>query len=124
MLLHPARPNQPGGNPAPRPVPRRLGTVAVWVAAVLMFAMLLVPVLLLPVSTAAPVWVWVLLLGTDGGLAVWLLRSPPTRARLFAGVAAVAVVAVVASQVFAATPPITGTDGRPHPRKHRQSGEG
>ena len=117
MLLHPVRPTQPGGNPAPRPGLRRLGTVAVWVAAVLMFAVLLVPVLLLPVSTAVPVWMWVLLLCADGGLAVWLLRSPPkrARARLFAGVAAVAVAAVVASQVFAATPPITGTDGRPLP---------
>ena len=79
--------------------------------------MLLVPVLLLPLSTAVPRWAWILLLLLDAALAVWLVRSRPARLRaaLFAGVAVVAVLAVVASQVFAATPPIIGADGRPVP---------
>lgn len=58
-----------------------------------------------------------LLLVTDIGLLVWLVRSRRgwVRAALFGGVALVGVLAVVASQLFAATPAITGADGEPAP---------
>ena len=96
---------------------RRLGTVGLWLLGGLLFVVLLVVVLLLPLSTAVPAWVWILLLVGDLVLAVVLLRSrrPPTKAAALGGVALVAVGALVASQLFAATPPITGADGEPMP---------
>jgi pimeloyl-ACP methyl ester carboxylesterase len=96
---------------------RRLGIVIRWLLGVLLFLLLLVPVLLLPVSTAVPAWVWILLLLGDLALAFWLVRfrRPLAKAEGFGGMVLVAVVAVVASQVFAATPPITDADGRPLP---------
>ena len=96
---------------------RRLGIVSRWLLGVLLFLLLLVPVLLLPVSTAVPAWVWILLLAVDLALAFWLVRfrRPLARTAGFGGMVLVAVVAVVASQVFAATPPITDADGRPLP---------
>jgi pimeloyl-ACP methyl ester carboxylesterase len=114
-LLHPARVGVSRPERAARPALRRLRTATAWLLAVLVVMVLLVPVLLLPLSTAVPGWVWVLLLLADGGLMVCLLRSRRTRVRaaLSGGVALVAVLAVVASQLFAATPPINGVDGRP-----------
>ena len=116
-LLHPTRMGVSRPERAGRPAVRRLRTLFAWLLAVLAFTVLLVPVLLLPLSTAVPTWAWILLLLLDAALAVWLVRSRPARLRaaLFAGVAVVAVLAVVASQVFAATPPIIGADGRPVP---------
>jgi len=91
-----------------RPAMRRLGIVGLWPRGAVL--LLLVPVLLLlPVSTAVPPLVWILLLLGDLALAFWLLRSRRPLAKL------VAVMAVVASQVFAATPPIADADGRPLP---------
>ena len=100
-----------------RPAMRRLGIVGLWLLGVLLFLLLLVPVLLLPVSTAVPAWVWILLLLGDLALAFWFLRSrrPLAKTTGFGGLVLVAVMAVVASQVFAATPPIADADGRPLP---------
>jgi len=100
-----------------RPAMRRLGIVGLWLLGVLLFLLLLVPVLLLPVSTAVPPWVWILLLLGDLALGFWLFRSrrPVAKTAGFGGLVLVAVMAVVASQVFAATPPITDVDGRPLP---------
>jgi pimeloyl-ACP methyl ester carboxylesterase len=105
------------GHRALRLALRRLGIVAFWLLGVLLFVVLLVPVLLLPVSTAVPLWAWMALLLADAALTVWMLRSRHARARtgIFGGVVLVAVVAVTASQVFAATPPITNADGQPAP---------
>jgi FtsH-binding integral membrane protein len=96
---------------------RRLGIVGLWLLGVLLFLLLLVPVLLLPVSTAVPPWVWILLLLVDLALAFWLLRSrrPLAKTVGFGGAVLVAVMAVVASQLLAATPPITNADGQPLP---------
>jgi hypothetical protein len=96
---------------------RRLGIVSLWLLGALLFLLLVIPVLLLPVSTAVPAWVWILLLLGDLGLAFWLVRSrrPLARTAAFVGMVLVAVVAVLASQGFAATPPITDADGRPLP---------
>lgn len=80
--------------------------------------LLLVPVLLLPVSTSVPTPVWVLLLVADLALLTWLLarrRRRGVRSIAVGGVAVMAVVAVAASQVTAATPPIVDSSGRPVP---------
>lgn len=96
---------------------RRFGAWAT-VLALVGALVLLVPVLLLPLSTAVPAVVWIPLLVADLVLIVWLIAVRQRRGvRLLAvgGVAAVAVAAVVASQVLAATPPIRGADGRALP---------
>lgn len=80
--------------------------------------LLLLPVILLPLSTAVPSPVWIPLLVADLGLITWLIarrRSGGVRPLAVGGVALVAVVAVVASQLLAATPAIKGSDGRPLP---------
>jgi pimeloyl-ACP methyl ester carboxylesterase len=96
---------------------RWLGIVSLRLLGVLLFLLLLVPVLLLPVSTAVPAWVWILLLLGDLALGFWLVRfrRPLAKAAGFGGMVLVAVMAVVASQLFAATPPITDADGKPLP---------
>ncbi|HEX5383556.1 MAG TPA: alpha/beta fold hydrolase [Propionibacteriaceae bacterium] len=96
---------------------RRLGAVGLWLLGVLLVLLLSVPLLLLPVSTAVPAWIWILLLLGDLALAFWVLRSrrPLAKTPGFGGLVLVAVMAVVASQVFAATPPIAVADGRPLP---------
>jgi hypothetical protein len=45
---------------------RWLDLVGLWLLGVLLFLLLLVPVLLLPMSTAVPAWIWSLLL-----LGIW-----------------------------------------------------
>jgi pimeloyl-ACP methyl ester carboxylesterase len=96
---------------------RWLGLVGLWLLGVLLFLLLLVAVLLLPASTAVPASIWILLLLGDLALAFWLLRSrrPLAKTVGFGGLVLVAVMAVVASQVFAATPRIADADGRPLP---------
>lgn len=77
--------------------------------------LLLVPVLLLPVSTAVPPAVWLPLLTAGLAAVVWLsARRRRARVRPLAvgAVAFCAVAAVIASQLLAETPPITDGDGR------------
>ena len=77
-----------------------------------------VPVALLPVTTAVPALVWIVLAGADLALIIALLRFARTwraATALLIGVVVVAGVAVAASQSFAATPPILGADGKPLP---------
>lgn len=79
---------------------------------------LCIPVILLPPATAVPTWAWVLLAAADVALLVlffWL--KPRWKASLvsLAGILVVAVIAGAASQAFAMTPPIAGSDGKPLP---------
>ena len=77
-----------------------------------------VPVALLPVGTAVPAFVWVLLAIADVALVVVLIRFARTRRAVIGalvGFVVVAALAVVASQAFAATPPIVGANGKPIP---------
>lgn len=80
--------------------------------------LLALPVAILPVGTAVPASVWILLAAAVVALIFLLLRS---RWTLRAGGAALAgslvilLLAVIASQIFAATPPITDENGRPLP---------
>ncbi len=76
------------------------------------FALLMIlPVLDLPLATAVPVWAWLLLAALDAALIVlWRRRKKGGRPAypLLVGFAAVAALAVGASQFFAATPSIPG----------------
>ncbi len=79
---------------------------------------LVLPVVLLPVTTAVPPLAWAPMLLADLALIIWLIarrRRRGTRPWAVVGVALLAVGAVVASQVLSATPAITGADGRPLP---------
>lgn len=76
------------------------------------------PVLLLPQATAVPVWIWVPLAAVDLGLLfAFFAIQPAGKATLVAliGVFVVGAASVIASQSFAMTPPILGTDGKPLP---------
>ena len=85
----------------------------------LLLALLLcLPVLLLPLTTSVPAWVWILLAILDVALLILQLRftlvSPGTLG-ILGGILLVGLIAVIASQFFAATPPITDANGQPIP---------
>ena len=97
-----------------RKLARTVGKILAFLAALLLG----LPVLLLPLTTAVPAWVWIPLALAAIVLMVLLFRLQPAMRGIATGLAGmllVAVLAVVASQVFAATPPITGADGKPLP---------
>lgn len=101
-------------EPVSRPRRRRAGTWATVVTLVLAL-ILLVPVALLPVTTAVPLLIAIPLLVADALLIAWLIarrRHRGVRPLTVAGFAFVAAAAVIASQVLAATPPLTDADGR------------
>ncbi len=91
-------------------------------ARILAFVLALIlslPVILSPLTTSTPTWAWILLFVADIALVVLLLfRLEPSLLGIsmgLAGILLVSVVAVIASQVFAATPPITDENGKPIP---------
>ena len=72
-------------------------------------------VVLLPYSTAVPAWVWIPLLIADILLVVLQFRIAPAWRGIIIGLlgmALVSLVAVMASQFFATTPPITDAQGK------------
>jgi pimeloyl-ACP methyl ester carboxylesterase len=76
------------------------------------------PVALLPISTMVPTLVWVLLAVLEAALVVALFWLKWTRLAVggaFVGSIVLAVIAVVASQAFAGTPPINDAQGKPIP---------
>ncbi|NUM43595.1 MAG: alpha/beta hydrolase [Anaerolineales bacterium] len=73
-------------------------------------------VVLLPLSTAVPAWIWIPLALADVGLIILPFRLKPTWRGVMVsllGMIVVGLIAIFTSQVFAATPPITGADGKP-----------
>ena len=84
---------------------------------VLIFTIVLcLPVVLLPLSTAVPAWACILLGILDVTLFILQFSLRPTRSRIpvsLAGILVVAILAIIASQVFAATPVITDASGKP-----------
>lgn len=69
------------------------------------------PILDLPLATSVPTYIWLLLTGLDGILIIAWRRWGKTRhatASILLGFIIVAFLAVVASQFYAATPPIAG----------------
>jgi pimeloyl-ACP methyl ester carboxylesterase len=96
----------------------RLGNLLLRILTALVVVVLVVPVVMLPISTAVPAALWVLLALADIALIVVLVRFARTRRVAFgalAGFVGVVLLAVVASQAFAATPAIRGADGQPLP---------
>ena len=76
------------------------------------------PVVLLPITTLVPVWILVLLAVADIALIILQFRILPAWRGMtisLLGVILVSAIAVAASQLFAATPPILGADGQPIP---------
>ncbi len=88
------------------------------ILAVILTVLLALPVLLLPVSTAVPGWLAIVCALADLALLVLQFRMRPAARGIGVGIAGtvlVSLIAVMASQAFAATPPITGADGKPVP---------
>ncbi|MBN1452304.1 MAG: alpha/beta hydrolase [Anaerolineales bacterium] len=86
--------------------------------AILIALLLFLPVALLPVSTSVPAWAWIVLALADTALVVLLFRLAPAwhgKAIGLTGMVVVGLIAIVASQFFAATPPITDANGKPIP---------
>ena len=80
--------------------------------------LLCLPVILLPFTTSVPHWLWILLAAADVALIFLPFRFAPASwgtLGVTGGILLVSLVAVIASQVFAATPPITDANGRPIP---------
>ncbi|WP_235008716.1 alpha/beta hydrolase [Arthrobacter sp. SLBN-122] len=105
-----AQPREPG--------PRRRGVAWKTTLALLAAVVLLLPVMLLPLTTGVPVFAWLplLLVGLAG--VVWLVvrrRKPHAQLAGVGVLALVAAVAVGASQILSGTPPVTGPDGQPVP---------
>lgn len=76
------------------------------------------PVLLLLVTTPVPLFVSVLLALADLSLVAMLLRfgrTPLLVSGVLVGLVVIALVAIWVSQIFAATPPLTGANGKPLP---------
>lgn len=73
------------------------------------------PVILLPLSTSVPAWIWVPLAIAAIALLALLFRFAPTWKGIgasIAGVTLVSVLAVLISQAYASTPPITDAEGQ------------
>jgi pimeloyl-ACP methyl ester carboxylesterase len=86
--------------------------------AFLIIVLLCVPVILLPLTTSAPAWVWILLAVADAALIILQFRFAIASwgtLGILAGIIIVSLMAVVASQFFAATPPIMDANGLPVP---------
>ncbi|MFX4260618.1 alpha/beta fold hydrolase [Pelotomaculum propionicicum] len=74
---------------------------------------LILPVADLPVATSVPAYVWITLAAADAALIILLVRyrrSLRLSLAILAGMAAVLILAVTASQVLTSTPPIAGSN--------------
>ena len=99
-------------------ITRKLAIVGGRILALLISILLCLPVILAPLTTSVPAWVWIPLAVVDVALIIlqsrFALISLNTL-RILGGLILVSLLAVLASQVFAATPPIKGVDGQPIP---------
>lgn len=97
---------------------RKIGLAVARTLAFLVTLLLCVPVILSPFTTSVPAWLWILLAMVDLALIIlqfrFALASTGTLA-ILGGFLLVSLLAVIASQVFAATPPITDANGQPVP---------
>ena len=88
------------------------------ILATILVILLCLPVVLLPLTTSVPAWSWILLALADVVLIVALFRITPIRRGItigLSGVTLVSILAIIASQVFAATPLIKDANGEPLP---------
>jgi pimeloyl-ACP methyl ester carboxylesterase len=97
---------------------RKLGVIIVSIVAGAVALLSLLPVLLLPIATAVPPVLWLLLAVVDVGLLVYLFvgaKMYAVKLIVVAGLVLVSIVAVLLSQWYATTPAILGADGQPVP---------
>jgi pimeloyl-ACP methyl ester carboxylesterase len=76
------------------------------------------PVILLPFTTSVPAWVWIPLGIAEIALIVLQFRFAPASSgtlAVFGGFVIISLIAILASQVFAATPRIRDANGQPVP---------
>ena len=98
--------------------PKRILSFLARLLAFIISLLLCLPVILLPPATAVPAWAWIPLAAADLALLVLFFRLKPAwkgAALAVTGILVVGVLAVVASQAFAKTPPITDSHGKPLP---------
>jgi pimeloyl-ACP methyl ester carboxylesterase len=84
------------------------------ILAVLLSIIIALPIILLPLSTSVPAWIWIPLSILYVVLIVFQFRIAPTYKSItmeFSGMILVSVFAIIASQIFAVTPPITDSNG-------------
>src|SRR5215217_8212530 len=84
----------------------------------LLSLLLCLPVILLPLTTSVPVWVWIILAIADIAFIILQFRfALASRGMLgiLSGLLLVSLLAVVSSQFFASTPAIRETNGQPIP---------
>ncbi len=89
-----------------------------YLLAFLLAVILCLPVILLPISTTVPAWVWVPLGIMDVVLLILLFTLRPAWRAIccsLAGITLVGIMAIIASQFFTKTPPITDVQGNPIP---------
>jgi len=89
-----------------------------YILVTILVILLCLPVVLLPLTTSVPAWTWVPLAIADVMLIVAIFRITPAGRGITIGLSGVTLVsslAIVASQIFAATPPITDVNGKPLP---------
>lgn len=103
---------------APGGLARRVGRTLLILVGGLLALLSLLPVALLPVITAVPLAMTLLLVAADMGLLAFLFMRAETnaaRGAAIGGLILVSTLAIFLSQFFASTPPITGADGQPLP---------
>ncbi len=99
-------------------ISRRLSIILGRLLVLLVSIVLCLPVVLLPLTTSVSIWMWILLAIADVALLLLQFRfSLVSKGKLgiVAGIIAVSLIAVTASQFFASTPPIRDTNGQPIP---------
>jgi pimeloyl-ACP methyl ester carboxylesterase len=99
---------------------RKVVLIVGYILAMLITILLCVPVILLPLSTAVPAWVWIPLAIADIVLIVLGFRFARAAIDIdirgaLGGIFLVCLLAIGASQFFAFTPPITDASGQPVP---------
>lgn len=105
-------------KPNPPSLPLRiLGFLGITVA-IILFVVFTVPVALLPGTTAVPAYLWIPLWALGLALVVVLFILKPVGKGLtvsMSGIVILSILAVLLSQAFAMTPPITDSQGNPLP---------
>jgi len=84
-----------------------------WILTSLFIVLIILPILDLPIATSVPAPIWIILVLIDVALIIVLFRLERIARGIIAillGFAAVAILAVLASQQYAATPPIAGAN--------------
>lgn len=97
---------------------KRIILIMLWIVSVAVAMISLIPLVLLPLITAVPYWLFIPLFIIDGGLLyLFFTRAESWLARgaFLTGILVVSFLAVIVSQWFATTPPITGPDNQSLP---------